>query len=377
MNTKEKELLLLTSQISLTADQDSKLSSLLSDKLDWSYILFWATKHKIYGLLWFHISRLHLFKRVDPDIGKLLRLAYGANIEKNNYYLDEFEKILVACEEKGIMVIALKGALFLGNLYTNYGMRSIYDLDLLILPNDKNAFNELLLSMGYAQCKYDAVSDEFIFPSRKEKLTWDIYYHNLYPLNKKSDNACVGSFEIGGHTSITWGQSKENYNVDLEELVTRCTRIDRYKAPFYSLSAEDNILHLCNHLYQHAAALERLFDRKDLYVMFFTDIREYILSNKATLSWQILAQRVKLYNLERPVYYALFFLNDLFPDTISENFLEEIKPDDIEYLEFYGMLDLEVPLKWSQPFKERLFSTSRYDEFDSNVNKEDIRALID
>ena len=80
------------------------------------------------------------------------------------------------------------------------------------------------------------------------------------------------------------------------------------------------------------------------------------------IDWSELRERIRAYGIERPVYFALHHLYELFRDTIDETFLSDIRPEDTKYLDQFGMLDADDAFTWHIPFMERLFNFSRYEE---------------
>lgn len=366
----ERELIIIASRVEIEPRLKERFTYLLSKRLDWGEIIHLAALHKVFTLLWYHLRNLDLTNIMEAQVSRLFETCYTAHQERNRYYLNEFVRILKAADEQGIRIAPLKGALFFGTIYPELGMRTINDIDILVPEEDKLEITQLLTSLGYAQQEYDPVSEELMPISRKERLFWNLYISNLFPFRRKAESPLVATYNIDVHLSITW-KGKEQYFVDTEELFERSNPIFYEGVKCFPLSFEDNLIHLCSHLYRHAVLFDTIRDLDDLALIKFCDIREYIRERGSKIEWDELTNMVKSYGIERPVYYALYYVYMLYNDTVPQRFLKAIRPENLEYLDQYGMLDTKKVFKWKLPFIERLFNTKRLDEFKNH----EIRTL--
>lgn len=360
--TPEQELIIIASRVDINPPLKERFKTLLRQRLDWGKIIYQAVTHKVFTLLWFHIRSSGLSDSLEPEVKNLFRTSYRFHQERNRSYLSEFGRILEVATRRNIRIVAIKGALFLGRIYPDLGMRTISDIDVLIAEEDVKKITHLLFELGYTQGKYDPFSEKVKPLSRKEKLFWTLYVSNLYPFRRKAEASFITTYNLDVHVSITW-KGAEQYFVDTKELLNRSHLKTTYELSLFSLPFYDNLIHLCCHLYRHAVLLDTIRGLDDLALIRFCDIREYIRKESQHIKWGRIAQKVKEYAIERPVYYALYYLRFLYNDTVPLEFLEVIRPKDVAYLNQYGMLDSRKKFEWKMPFIERVFNTKRLDEF--------------
>lgn len=354
----EGEMLIIGARIEIDPTLRDRFIELIKQGLDWGKVLYLATNHKMLTLVWYHIKSFDLVRYLDPQISRLMATVYNAHAERNRLYLEEFGRVLEAADALKVRIVPLKGALLLGTIYTDLGMRTINDIDILVERDAIETLMDAFDRLGYSQKTYDSIKGDLRPVSRRKKLFWTLYVSNLMPFRKKAESALVGSYSFDVHVTITW-KGKEQYEIDMAELFEKTHEVGFLGTRYFPLSCEDNIIHLCGHLYRHAVLLDTIRDVDDLALIKFCDLREFILASTKHLSWNRLTERVESYRIQKPVYYTFHYLDMLYRDTVPRDFLENIRPEDTSYLDQYGMLDSENAARWRLSFMERMFNFKR------------------
>ena len=109
----EDKLLLYCSRLNISVDTKCKIDEILSNVLDWNYIVDCSVKQGISPLFYWNLKKISNGKDVPSEAMKVLEKMYYSNLARNMLLYDELSKILSAFKKADIDVIVLKGA-FLG-----------------------------------------------------------------------------------------------------------------------------------------------------------------------------------------------------------------------------------------------------------------------
>jgi len=105
-----------------------------------------AYLHGVLPLLWAMPWRTQLPRAVQETV----EAGYRANAQRNERLLADLTRVLTAFSAAGIPAMPLKGSLLLeGNAYDDAALRSLHDLDLLVLPEHLAAATQVLQAIGY------------------------------------------------------------------------------------------------------------------------------------------------------------------------------------------------------------------------------------
>jgi len=99
-------------------------------------------------------------------------------------------------------------------------------------------------------------------------------------------------------------------------------------------------------------------DLRDLQIYKFADMFLYIKKYFGEIDWNLLVSRVQKYGLGKVVFYNFYYVTLMFGDIIPPEVMNSLKPDDLAYLDEYGIENKE-PARWEYDFFTRLFDTSR------------------
>ena len=149
LSTEDNLVLYLVSRSWLDDARADKVTSVLTDRVDWDTLVQRATRHGIAPLLYRTLSRIDDASAVPRAVREKLRTAYYNNIARNMLLYQELQTVLMAFNASGIDVIVLKGAILAEVVYENIGLRAIGDIDLLVKKEDLGKVKQELIQLEY------------------------------------------------------------------------------------------------------------------------------------------------------------------------------------------------------------------------------------
>ena len=136
---------------------EARIHALMSQDLDWNYVLGTAHQHRVLPLLWRTLSR------TAPDavpelVTRRLRDAYLANAKRNLYLTNELFQVADVLRAQDIPSIPYKGPVLASLVYGDVGLRQFADLDIIVPAGDVVRARHLMVSRGY--CPEKEMSDD-------------------------------------------------------------------------------------------------------------------------------------------------------------------------------------------------------------------------
>lgn len=184
------------------------------------------------------------------------------------------ERFLAAADAEDLPVVLLKGIGFAETLYQEPTYKRMNDSDILVRPEHVDQMKKLLAELGFV-----CVTDLFgvsIFPEGS---------HHCPPY-LSPDRACV----VGLH----WGLVSPSgpYQPDMEAIWRDAVSVDYGNTRAWSMSWEDNLLHLCIHLPFFKTGVREL-----------ADVYNIVLG--PGVDWQVFDARVRAAGAEDAVYRVM------------------------------------------------------------------------
>jgi hypothetical protein len=127
-------------------DQQTAISALSQQPLDWTYVLKLATEHRVIPLL--H-SQLYRLASTPAAIRTALDQQFKANAFANLASTRELLRLLSLFQAQAIPVLSFKGPTLTQMAYGDLGLRQFVDLDLIIPPAQIERAKHLLIAQGY------------------------------------------------------------------------------------------------------------------------------------------------------------------------------------------------------------------------------------
>ncbi len=267
-------------------------SSRAIQKINWEVLAETARREGMSGLLYRQIKDKKLFS----PLLSFLRDYYRSITALNLIHRSSLIKIEESLNKEGTEVLALKGASLLDNIYKDPGMRPMEDLDLMVHPENKEKFEQLLLGLGY---KKDLWAPHLFV---KGQTTIDLHTHAL-----NTDRIAGRARLFPAGMSSVW-----EYSVPLGPGFRWVKRPED----------ADNLLLLIQHLMKHSFSS----------LIWFMDIL-YLLENRNQHFWKRLYNRAAYLSQKRPLAYTLHLLYVLFGNKPPEGSGLENITDEISCFE--------------------------------------------
>ncbi len=144
--------------------------------IEWEDIIDIAQANRVMTLLFYKIKQLGLEDRLKPETHRIMSLEYQKGVALNVVLRHVLKDVIRSLNQCGIKAIILKGAInFCENIYENWNLRSMEDLDILIKEEDFPAARKCMQTAGLAyiggRIPYDLSED---FEGRN--MAVDIHY---------------------------------------------------------------------------------------------------------------------------------------------------------------------------------------------------------
>jgi hypothetical protein len=244
-------------------------------------------------------------------------------LAQNIYLLSRLRSFHAALRKGGIPSIVLKGGCLLSVLYSDFGLRPLGDIDILVRKTDLDRVLDLL------------AREEWAIPNEKQVRFWKRHFYHLFVTSRDSFSAVL---------EIHWDLEKEHrHSIQLEELWERSVIFHLEGESFRRLSNEDLIIHLMIHLAHH------YYNPRLIWVW---DIRS--LAEAASIDWNRVLARAERWRLRVPVSYTLDYVEKVFPGAIPQNILEAGKITGIRH-SILKMTATPDPLHLTIPMGKSLF----------------------
>jgi hypothetical protein len=233
------------------------------DEATWQDLLQVAQRHEVAPL----VSRGLAASRTTAPAAVVETLRQNARVSevRNARAWDQLGEAVSALNARGIQPLLLKGALFSLRYYASPGLRPFSDLDLLVLPQDRERAAEALAGLGYAP--YQARNDHD--PAWYEEN----HYHWGFAREK--------GLRLELHWALTPPCSQAR--LDPEALWERSLAVECPGGRGRGLALEDEIVHLAVHAAKH---------------QFLAPLRQYvdlaaILEKGAAPDWDMVWERAQ------------------------------------------------------------------------------------
>jgi hypothetical protein len=277
----------------------SYLSNFGHKDIPWQSLILLAEMEGVAGFLYLHLKDSALFNLPQPMIEELHRI-YSKTYDSTLETIKEMKALSNQLAQVRIPVVALQG-LSLIELYKDYGLRPLGDVDLMVQSHHKGQLDKLLQEFGYSA----TVST---YPDRLHRngLWIDIHTHVLNL--ERIQSRCY--------------LFPENIN----RMWQRATPFFDHPEGLLTLNPVDNFIALSAHALKHS------YSR----LIWLADLHE-ILQKLAQQpdAWKEIVQRARFWRQEKVVLYALVLLEKIFGMKLSDEIKNELGIHHLNVLERY------------------------------------------
>ncbi len=302
---KEIQLILGCAQTVIPSETVDQLSALLTEQLDWEYVIAISSRNGLLPLL--SRNLLQDFPDAIPaEIRERLSTFYQSHAQENLFLSFKLAEIVKLLENNEIPVFSFKGPTLAIQAYGDPALRHYVDLDLLVQPRHFDRAIELFVRSGYKSATPSGpLRRKLLFFTRKKDV-------NLFSLDDRVQ------------VELHWKLSGSHFSLpfELDRLWNRMEFLNLGGTEIRVLAFNDLFVYLCLHGARHG------WER----IAWISDLRELILRREAaigTIDWNDVGHHAREYGCEKVVALGLFLVHDLFGSRSDDPGPGRIDADDI------------------------------------------------
>ncbi|GFN32226.1 nucleotidyltransferase family protein [Paenibacillus xylaniclasticus] len=352
---KEARTVLLLCKVE-PSEYEIEEANLLLGAPDFHFIQFLAylMEHKVTMIVYRNLLAHSLHRHIPPKYMHMIDLFASGMEERNQVLDDQLMPLFRLIQDRGITALLLKGAVLRHTVYPSPGLRFSNDTDLLVQEKDLQSICKLLVELGFIQGFFSYKTG--VEPAkRQEVITKRMVTHEVVPFLKEVHHPMCKVVQVDINFDIFNRAKRMRTGFDTAALFESVIPSSSVLA---SLRHEYNILQLSSHLYQDAAMVQGIRAHKDMELIKYVDIYEYIRKFGSSIDWDWLRSEIVQAGLQSVVFYALYHMEYLLGSIVPASFMNSIAPDDKAYLDYYGVEE-EKPIRWKKTFLERMFDSRR------------------
>lgn len=318
---KEQRVILLGVVCMRTDSEEEELNGLISEELDWAYIVGELVRHRIDGNFYCGLNsgqRAYIFPKIKAAL-RLLSDCYRAINTENLTFL---QGLLEELDAEGIRAAGLKGVVFNTDIY-DLGARKSNDIDLMVAEKDLKRLDAVMRRRGFIQ-SLDGGKTE---ASKKEKLIQIMNYHDLIPYFLRIDRPYMDAVKV----DINFHFDEKDH--DITEAIFDYG-LQRYEGNGFAvrgLNKYTHLIQLCVHYFRETTNALWVNKVRDLDLYKIVDIENTIrkFTDEELVNW---TGTVKRFELEKKCYLTLHYLNLFYNNERYEKIMRLIEPSDISYI---------------------------------------------
>lgn len=119
------------------------------DSIGWNDVINIAQEYRVTTFLFYKIKHLGLEGKLKLETLRIMSLKYQKGVARNVVIRHLLKDIIRSLNQRGIKAVILKGAInFFENIYENWNLRSMEDLDILVKEEDFPAARQCMQTAG-------------------------------------------------------------------------------------------------------------------------------------------------------------------------------------------------------------------------------------
>jgi len=324
-----------------------------NNNINWFIFFMYALYNKTATLCWVNVRGLAKNIYISRQLNDSLKFIYLSLKRRNILFAAKKDNIINELAKNDISVINVKGTHLIPLLYKDYGLRFCGDIDFLIKHSKIDKLKVALNELGYVQGRYNYETHSIDQISRRDDIKWKVSMSNLYPFIKLSNDELFSVYKLDFRFALDDSLQKASVDEMLDDYVKNGTM-----RPMHYL------IHLCTHLYDESKQSMNVLIGKDINLIKYIDIREYILQIMSESDWIEAVEFCVKYNLTKQLYFALHHLKLIYSDGYEGKYMQMLKVSNTSFLDTYGDKAIRDDKVWKKDFFERMFSCGNIDELD-------------
>ncbi|MBC7813253.1 MAG: nucleotidyltransferase family protein [Burkholderiales bacterium] len=296
----EHELLLLCARTRVSSAQETRISELMSQPLNWEYLLALAGGHRVLKLLFWNIRRLcpdKLPAQYDAEGASYLQSSIFRNLMLANKLL-QLTKLF---EANDIPMLSFKGPCLAMMAYGSLALREFDDLDILVQQRDVERAKDLLCANGYTYI--DRNANEGSAASYNPDRGYHFYFVH------EQDGSAI---------ELHWQLMKSLFTLQptFADVQKRLETVSFRGGQVVSLGPEDLLIVLSMHGTKHA--WERL--------AWICDIAELIAA-RPTMDWRRIMEQASIFHCRRMLLLGLWLAHNLLDTTLPDEMQQQVQAE--------------------------------------------------
>ncbi len=289
-----RELLLLCATSTPSPEARKRLNQILRKPVDWEHFVELAAFQRVTPLVTHNLLATGCWSGIPEIYGNPLKRAFNVTACRNIILSSELAAVISAFQQQGIQTVCLKGTAMAEVLYGNACLRSVTDIDILVHPEDKAGAAAILTKLGYRQLRPQQPRDH---PFHEEPYYKKASFPIFLEMHLYLDDKRLVAFP----ERDIWRRTQPLIIQGVQTL---------------TLSPEDNLLFLANHLYKHDS--ERL--------KFLCDIAELVKKFEGSLDWEYIVSAARSWKINPATYFGLKRAKELLGAPVPANYLDLLRP---------------------------------------------------
>ncbi len=318
---KEQKTVLLGSLVKQTAEETKEFIELYYSNSDWSYIVGELIRHRINGIFFTYLTdeqKKYMYGKIRSTFRLLCNTYELCNKELLSFAQQLFEET----NKANIKVAGLKGLVFNTSIY-NLKTRKSNDIDVLVAEEDLAKFDEIMRKLGFIQSS----DNGFTEASRKEKLIQLMNYHDLVPYVKRINLPYQETIEV----DVNFHFDSKDHEITREILDEGLQWYEGNGYRIQGLKWTTHLAFLCTHFYREASNSIWTKDARDVDLYKLVDIENTFrtFTDDQMFEW---LDTIRKFDLQRQCYFTLYYLNKFYPNPLYEKLMDEIKPENDDFV---------------------------------------------
>jgi len=350
---KTNNILVLLSKNRLNEKECDIINDYVNKEAEWDWLVGQLLFHKLHCRAYHHLNEHGWIKSIPPALMYPLKKLFELNKYREGLRNTYTKDLIVKLNNGKIRYCFIKGALLEMDLFYNSG-RETNDTDVLIHSSDLKVIDNILTGLGYERGIYDSKTIS-VTADRKLDVFNIMNTHQTVPYCKLTGNTLIKTNMVDVQFNFTL-QNKLGYSIDIDQVLDNRIPKNWNGETCYSLNIFDSFLLLCTHLYGEAVLIQEIRKGKDIQLIKFADIYEWIEKYFYFFNWNEKINDIISNGFIKPVLYCVYIVLNLYEskyaETIYSKFL--IQGHDIDFVDDY-FDDTGNTRKWEVPVMERIF----------------------
>ena len=354
--TQEQRIVILASRLTFSEDDEKELTKLAKEKLDWFQVFKIALKNQVIQLIWNNLKVRNLEQNIPNRLRYVFLFYTSGTKERNLIIFHELMQIMKAIQPENNQCVIVKGGYLIPHVYKDFGIRTVSDIDFLIPVAQVKQLRAIMNSLGYIEGDYDSVTNTIKPPNREREVFYTISMHQTIPFRKIINSSFIKYITFDVNFLFDHYIKPELVNLVISRAEVSQDGYYRY------LKSSDFFIHQCCHHYKDAFSAAAIFINSNLNIVKYCDLREYILQHMNESQLYEAIEFAKENGLEKPVYFTLYCLEQIYNDGYEKKLLQALNIKDNEFINKFGKNEYGYEITWKKNFWQRLFSESNIDE---------------